>query len=324
MDEFSFIHSIQPKYYRQSSTLKGIGDDGAVFRPPADMDIVTATDTMVQNIHFRLDTMEPEHIGYRALAANLSDLAAMGSIPISYFVSIVAPESWTHKKLKSIYKGMNQLASEYSMDLLGGDTVSGDQLVLSITVIGFVERERARYRHHAKEGDIVFVTGTLGDSALGYDLLTGDKYSIEDQDYFIQRHRMPQPRVSFSRQLKELDRLCFNDISDGISSEANEIAEASQVDVHIDYESLPVHPKMKTLPKKKQAKLVLSGGEDFELIGTVSEKDWPAVLMASKITNTNVAKIGYVRNKESKKPKVCLHEKGKIRVLKKEGYNHLR
>ncbi|TCT18954.1 thiamine-phosphate kinase [Melghiribacillus thermohalophilus] len=324
MDEFSFIKSIKPRFYHHSSVQKGIGDDAAVFRPPSGMDMVTATDTMVEHVHFRLTTMEPYHLGYRVLAANLSDLAAMGSIPVFYLVSIVVPESWKDKQLRSVYNGMKEIADQYHMDLLGGDTVSGDRFVISVTVIGFVERDKSRYRRHARDGDVVFVTGTLGDSAFGLHLLTERSFSVEAQDHFINRHRMPTPRVWFSRKLKQLDRVCLNDISDGISSEANEIAEASGVDLHIDYSQLPMHPQLKKLSETNQKKFVLAGGEDFELIGTISEHNWSVVEEAARQTNTIVKKIGFVRRKVAAEGQVFLYENGKKQVLKKQGYIHLR
>ena len=162
MDEFSFINLIKQDYYTQSTLIKGVGDDGAVFRQSS-KDIVTAMDTFVEDIHFSRKTMRPFYIGYRALAANISDLAAMGASPAFYLVSIIIPKSWSEDELLQIFTGMKTLAKTFNMDLIGGDTVSGQQLSISITVIGYVQRGKARYRSSAQDGDIVFVTGTLGD-----------------------------------------------------------------------------------------------------------------------------------------------------------------
>src|SRR5690625_3253316 len=163
MDEFSFIDSIKQPYYHQSGLIKGIGDDAAVFRQRS-QDIVTAVDTFVDGVHFSRRTMLPYHIGYRALAANISDMAAMGATPSFYLVSITIPKTWESNELREIFEGMKLLAKKYQMDLIGGDTVSGGELVISITVIGYVNEKRARYRNLAKNGDTVFVTGTVGDS----------------------------------------------------------------------------------------------------------------------------------------------------------------
>src|SRR5690625_2905826 len=127
MDEFSFINSIQQHTYKQSSVLKGIGDDAAVFRQTA-KDVVTAVDTFVEDVHFSRKTMNSFHIGYRALAANISDLAAMGALPAFYLVSIVIPTTWSMREINQIFSGMKELASTYQLDLIGGDTVSGKEL----------------------------------------------------------------------------------------------------------------------------------------------------------------------------------------------------
>ncbi|WP_318036106.1 thiamine-phosphate kinase [Halobacillus salinarum] len=170
MDEFSFIQSIRPSAYHQESLIKGINDDAAVFEPK-DRQVVTSVDTMVNGVHFSKDTMEPFHMGFRALAANLSDLAAMGSKPAFYLVSIVVPDHFIQQELHELYRGMRELAEEYRIDLIGGDTVSGKELTISITVIGYVEKGKARYRSHAQPGDLVFATGTLGDSRGGLECL---------------------------------------------------------------------------------------------------------------------------------------------------------
>src|SRR5690625_7251809 len=157
----SFINLIKQSTYRQSGLIKGIGDDAAVFRHTAN-DIVSAVDVFVENIHFSRETMTPFHIGYRALAANLSDMAAMGATPTYYLVGAVVPKNWSSGELHEIFKGMRHLADKYAVDLIGGDTVSGSELTFSITVFGKVRKDKARYRSAARRGDIVFVSGTLG------------------------------------------------------------------------------------------------------------------------------------------------------------------
>ncbi|MBB6454857.1 thiamine-monophosphate kinase [Salirhabdus euzebyi] len=322
MDEFQFIDSITPFYYRQSSLLKGIGDDTAVIRPPTGFDLVTAVDTMVEDVHFSLNTMDPYHVGYRALAANISDLAAMGSSPAYYMVSLVIPNDWTPKQLEGIYKGMNELAQVYNMDLIGGDTVSGKQLVLSITVYGFVPYDKSRYRSHAKENDIVFVTGTLGDSAYGlYLLQNGENIGVE-QNYFVQRHRMPTPRVKFAQKLQTFKRVCLNDISDGIANEANEIAAASNIDLYLEYEDIPIKRQLKKLPNSTQREFILSGGEDFELIGTACKEDWENIKQIALNTDTEITAIGYTATSQGKSS-VFLSKDNKTSILNKTGYTHL-
>ncbi|WP_424475624.1 thiamine-phosphate kinase [Oceanobacillus kimchii] len=320
MDEFSFINSIKPKFYQQSSLLKGIGDDAAVFR--SSMDIVTAVDTFVEDVHFSRSTMEPYHIGYRALGANISDLAAMGASPSFYLVSIVIPKNWIQEELSQIYLGMDDLASKYHMDIIGGDTVSGKQLTISITVIGYTNTNKARCRQHAKEGDIVFVTGTLGDSQAGFHILTNENNRYIDQDFYIGRHRKPEPRVAFAQALESLERVSLNDVSDGIANEASEIAEASNVSIVLSENDIPVSRSFNQFTYEQQYQWKLSGGEDFELLGTVAKYDWDVVKKAAEQTNTQLTIIGNVIE-ENKHP-VYIEDNDVRKGLKKSGYTHLK
>lgn len=322
MDEFSFIDSIKQKVYRQSSIVKGIGDDGAVFRQTT-KDIVTALDTFVEGIHFTRETTTPDQLGYRVLAANLSDLAAMGAWPAFYLVSITIPNKWNEKELYEIYEGMNHLASRYQMDLIGGDTVSGPTFTISVTVIGFVEREKARYRNLAKLGDFVFVTGTLGDSVAGFFILQNPGEYM-NKEYFIQRHNQPTPRIEFARALGKIGRIALNDISDGLANEATEIAEASKVNMILEEDKIPKHPALKQFPTHLQTKWPLFGGEDFELIGTVSQQDWDIVKQSAKDFNISLTKIGTVTNEEKSVGQVYLQKHNKLIRLNKDGYIHVR
>ncbi len=213
---------------------------------------------------------------------------------------------------------MGTLAEDYRIDLIGGDTVSGKQLCLSITVFGYVLKNKARYRSAARPGDIVFATGTLGDARGGLECLLTDLYD----PYLVKRHRMPDPRVNFAISLAALSRVCLNDVSDGIANEANEIAESSDVVLDLNVGDIPFSPQLAKLFPDHYEEWMLSGGEDFELIGTVSEKEWPLVLEAGKRTNTSVNQIGRVIESKGK-PSVHLSKEGKRSLLTKSGYTHL-
>lgn len=321
MDEFTFIQSIKPSYHKQSTLLQGIGDDAAVFRQTTE-DIVTAVDTFVDGVHFSEKTMSPFHIGYRALAANLSDLAAMGATPAFYLVSVVIPQS-SPFDIQVLFKGMNKIASAYKMDLIGGDTVAGKELSLSITVIGYTPKGKARYRHDASDRDIVFVTGTLGDSQAGLHILNNAGHYI-NEEYYVNRHRMPSPRVEFAKGLSDLKRVALNDISDGIANEAAEIAEASKVNIILYGEKIPLSMDYHQFPKDMQRKWKYFGGEDFELLGTVGQSDWELVKKVAKQVNIPVTEIGYVQDKGRSNGQVWLKENSCIKPLDKLGYVHLR
>ncbi|WP_164670265.1 thiamine-phosphate kinase [Virgibacillus doumboii] len=323
MDEFSFINSIKQHTYKQPTIIKGVGDDAAVFRQTS-QDIVTAVDTFVEDIHFSRKTMNPFHVGYRALAANISDLAAMGSTPAFYLVSIVIPESWSDNELNQIYKGMVALAGQHRMDLIGGDTVSGKELSISVTVIGYVNKNKARYRSTAQPGDVVFVTGTLGDSQAGFHMLNNpDNYM--DEEYYYQRHRMPEPRVSFARELERLSTVTLNDISDGIANEANEICEASKVNLTIYENKLPTSTSFHQFSEELQYRWKLFGGEDFELAGTVSRHEWPNMKAVAEETKTPLSEVGYVTKAKNDEHHVFLIDRNQqMKRLEKQGYTHLK
>ncbi|TXL65611.1 thiamine-phosphate kinase [Cerasibacillus terrae] len=322
MDEFSFIDAIKPSYYKQSTLIKGIGDDAAVIRSSAN-DLVTAVDIFVEGVHFKRETMNAFHIGYRALAANLSDLAAMGADPAFYLVGIVIPKSWSDSELKEIFQGMKELADFYQMDLIGGDTVSGKQLTISITVFGYCQKEKVRFRHTAVQGDVVFVTGTLGDSCAGLHVLS-EPGEYKNQSYFIKRHRMPSPCLSFVKELQQIPRVTLNDISDGIANEAIEIAQASDVSIHLEEQKIPVSKEFSQFPKELQHKWKYFGGEDFEILGSVAKEEWPLVKMAADRTNTQVTEVGFVTSTEMDAGNVYVHKQGRKVKLDKNGYTHLK
>ncbi|PXW86394.1 thiamine-phosphate kinase [Streptohalobacillus salinus] len=321
MDEFKFIDSIKQSYYRQSSVIKGIGDDCAVIREGYH-DIITAVDTMVDEVHFSRETMSTYDIGYRVLAANISDIAAMGAWPTSYMISIVIPDEYTDEELQSIYQGMDDLARGYDMDLIGGDTVTGKQLVISVTIHGIVPKGKARYRSAMEAGDILFVTGTLGDSSAGLDLLLGRIEASDGVDYLTARHRQPTPRVHFSHQLTHLDRLALNDVSDGISSEAHELAQASNKTVYIDDEQVPINPYLKQFCLEKQTYYKYSGGEDFELIGSVAPQHMRELKNIANQQGLLLTIIGEIKDQPNTNGNVFLRKSGIITPLEKRGYTH--
>ncbi|WP_017729465.1 thiamine-phosphate kinase [Halalkalibacterium ligniniphilum] len=325
-DEFALIRQITPKATKQPSLQVGIGDDAAIYTGSDDYDEVICVDTMVEDIHFRRDTLTPFQIGYKGLAINISDLAAMGALPMYYLVSIAIPRSWTEEEIRAIYKGMHQLGHEYAMDLIGGDTVSTrDKLVLTVTAIGRVETGRKLLRSNAKADDVVFVTGTIGKSAAGLELLfergLNGSYSEKEQE-LVKAHQQPSPRVEAGRIFARSGyRLALNDVSDGVGSEANELAEASNVSICIEEDKLPFHPSLTFYSDSKKLKLALFGGEDFELIGTASIQDFRPLQKQCEDVGVQLTEIGYV---EKGKAGVSLIQHGKRIVLKKEGYNHFR
>lgn len=324
MDEFTLINHIKQSTYQRDELIKGIGDDAAVFRLMHE-DTVVAVDTFVEGVHFTKETLSPWQIGYRLLAVNLSDLAAMGATPLFYLVSLVIPDDVTDAYVVDIFTGMKSLASKYNVDLIGGDTVSGEQLSLSLTIIGSVPKAKARYRSDAVAGDIVFVTGTLGDARAGLALLLKE-VSAPNDDFFkqklIEKHQQPTPRIEFAQQLRRINRLALNDISDGIANELHEIAESSDVAIDIHDAHIPISPGLQLLSRAQQNEYKYFGGEDFELVGTVAAADFPLVQAIGEKLEIKITEIGLVSYNKERNSKVFVHQEGKIIRLKKQGYVH--
>lgn len=322
-DEFHFIDQIKPKRVFQSGLIAGIGDDAALFRATPKMEQIICMDTMVEGVHFNSHTMDPFQIGYKALAVNISDIAAMGGVPTYYLVSIAIPKDWKEADLLSIYEGMAMLADKYAMDLIGGDTVSiADTLVITVTVLGEVEEGKHFLRSHAKPGDIVFVSGSVGDSAAGLNLLlhnSKDHSFSELEKTLIRKHQYPSPRVEIGRLLSSFERVSLNDISDGLASEANEIAKASGVTLRIDDDKIPFSEAILTQSKDRALEFALYGGEDFELVGTMAPSDWDILEKKAKEHGYVLSKIGTVSDGG---PAVFLNSDGELQKLEMKGYNH--
>ncbi|MFD1738209.1 thiamine-phosphate kinase [Bacillus salitolerans] len=319
-DEFSFIKAITPKEKRREDVIVSIGDDAAIFRTEKNSDTIACTDTMVEDIHFKQETMEPFHIGFKALAANISDVAAMGGIPQYYLVSIAIPEKWSEESLMEIYKGMEHLAEKYNMDLIGGDTVSTfGPLVLNVTVIGSVENDRGIKRSSAKPGDVVFITGNIGDSAAGLHILLNEKANKNQLSPLVLKHQMPLPNVQAGQLLVKQDRVSLNDISDGAASEAIEIAEASHVDIILYKSQLPFSNDILTFGFDRALNWGLFGGEDYELIGTISQNSWEKVMAEFAKIKIKITKVGEVVEGSGK---VFLQSEKRREQLLKQGYNH--
>lgn len=324
MDEFSLIDQFKPKSYRQNKLIKGIGDDAAIIRM-GEGDTVVAIDTFVQDVHFTEKTLTPYQIGYRILAVNLSDLAAMGATPHFYLVSIVIPNDLADETVLEIFAGMKLLADQYQIDLIGGDTVSGDKLTITITIIGSVPKGKARLRSDAQPGDVVFVTGTLGDASAGLDLLLGNVAFLEKGELINKlqlKHQQPTPRVEFAIALRKLKRVALNDISDGLANELHEIAESSQVTIEIDDESIPLSEGLKMFSKDKQDEYKYFGGEDFELVGTVGKDELLRLKEIAEKASVTITEIGTVAYNKERNEKVFVRKNGVLKPLRKKGYVH--
>ncbi|MBU9713545.1 thiamine-phosphate kinase [Evansella tamaricis] len=328
-NEMKWIQSITPQKYHQPSLKVGIGDDAAIYHTEEGMETVVAVDTMVEGIHFTKKTMSMKAIGHKALAVNISDLAAMGAIPRYYLVSIAIPkEGWGKKELADIYSGMSEIGDLHRMDLIGGDTVSiKSTLVITVTAIGIVEKGRRLVRANAKPGDVVFVTGPLGLSAFGLEhLLNEGLCTMEDEKLwpYIKAHQFPVPQVKAGRLLAESNfRISLNDISDGLASETMEIAEASGVSIELQWNAIPTGTTLKEKSRDEQEKWILYGGEDFQLIGTVGKENWDELWKKFQENQLPLYAIGQINDSKGIVKVELINNAGNRDTLTKTGYDHL-
>jgi len=311
--------------------LVGPGDDGAVVRPSPGKDLVVTCDAMVEGPHFTRQTMTPHAIGWKVMAANLSDVAAMGAEPRYALVTLGMNEHWTVDELTALSAGLRELAARFGVRLIGGDTVrSPGGLMLAGTLLGEVEPGRAWLRSGAKSGDWFFVTGPLGGSAAGLHALlhpetaaAWERAGLGQRDVLVRMHRYPEPQIEAGRVMAALPvRGALNDVSDGLASEAWEIAEASGVQICLDAAAIPIARAVREFARycgQDPIQWALSGGEDFQLAGTVSPAYWDALSTAFRQKGLTVYRCGEV----SEGTGVCLRrEDGSIVPLAKSGYNH--
>lgn len=295
MNEFALIE----KYFQQPAKMDeavkvGIGDDAAVLNIPKDQQLVVCVDTIVSGTHFFYDA-PPASIAHQALAVNLSDMAAMGAKPCWFTLSLTLPNNdsaW----LKEFSEGLFALANQYQLSLIGGDTTRGKRISVTIQVLGITPPGLEILRSGAKAHDKIYVTGTLGDSGLGYLLAQGaiKISSNADQQYISNRYFYTEPRVSVGEQLRDLATSCI-DISDGLAADLSHILTASKKGAIIYTEKLPLSLALKnSLDKKMAIEMALSYGDDYELCFTVPAErqiEVEQIVNACKVPCTCIGEI---------------------------------
>lgn len=292
MGEFDLIKRYFLRKSLQNDVILSVGDDCAITSIPTGYQLAITTDTLVEGTHF-LPSISPADLAYKSVAVNLSDLAAMGATPAWMSLALTLPEikeEWLAEFSQSLFA----ILDRYGVSLIGGDTTKGS-LSITLTAQGFLPENQGLFRHQAKVGDWIFVSGFLGDSAAGLDLLLQNrKIENEFDRYFIQRHLRPTPRVELGLALRSFS-CCALDISDGLLADLEHILERSQVGAEIYLENLPISRHLCTQYEQTQAeKFALTGGEDYELCFTVSEEkreEMEQVLRSQGIKVTCIGKI---------------------------------
>jgi len=274
--EFGFIEKIASGcLLRPQNILKAIGDDAAAFTMGSDEVILLTTDMLVERVHFLRHATSGFNLGYKSLAVNLSDIAAMGGTAKEAFVSIAVPGNCSVEYLEDVYKGLKTLAREFDVNILGGDTTgSKTDLILNISVIGSVPGNEILYRDAAQPGDIVFSTGCLGDSKAGlYLILNHIAADSEELKSLFDSHILPRPYLREGRFLASHGVRAAIDVSDGLSSDLGHILKQSSVGASLYADKIPISENLRLFCGRfgfNPLEYALSGGEDYTLAGTLS------------------------------------------------------
>lgn len=286
LGEFGLIDRIRKMTSVPDPSWVGIGDDCAVIPlspetggAPAS-DLLVSTDMLVEGTHFLMEDISPRQLGWKSAAVNISDIAAMGGKPIATFLSLALPKTLPEQWMQEFMEGYNGISEKYGAALLGGDTTcSPDRICINVAVLGTCPRGKARLRSAARPGDLVCVTGTLGDSAAGLRLILGGQKGAAPR--LIDRHYTPTPRVEEGLALSCLPGVhAMMDISDGVGSDLRHILDESGVGARIDTGKLPISKELQALCSEKgwdPRELALCGGEDYELLFTMDPQETPDI-----------------------------------------------
>ena len=304
--EFDLIRALHRRHGRQSpSIVQGIGDDAAVIASRAGQWTILTTDLLTEGVHFDLRTATMADIGFRAAAANLSDIAAMGATPQYLLVSLAIPRTGVSRHVHQLYRGMMAACRPHQVELIGGDTSASDGgWFLSLTLVGAAPSRKALFRSGARIGDDLYVTGTIGDSLAGLGLLNepprATALSARRRKFLIGRHLRPTARIAEGRWLSA-NRFATSaiDLSDGLSGDLRHICEDSHVGVELNLGALPLSPACRAYAAARKldpVDLALTGGEDYELLFTVSPRQRRQLEQSAIEQGFSITCIGTIRD----------------------------
>lgn len=317
LGEFAFIETLLRPLAAGSPGALDLGDDAGLIDPPPGASLVVTKDAMVAGRHF-LDDDPADLVARKLLRVNLSDLAAMGAEPLCYLLALIRPPSIDDAWLEAFTRGLAEDQGIFGIGLLGGDTAgTPGPLTLSLTAIGHLPKGRALRRDAARAGDLIVVSGTLGDGFLGLQVLKGALAADgPDRDHLIGRYRLPEPRMALGRRLRGLAHACI-DVSDGLAADLGHILERSQVGAVIEAARVPLSTAARPLPGAREA--ALTGGDDYELLFTVpaeAEADVAALALGLDVPLTVLGRITAELGLR------VLDEAGNPLALAKPGWTH--
>ena len=328
LGEFGLIDRLSKRFKHQTKdTVLPLGDDCAVYSPSKTQ--MVTVDGLVENILFKLSVIPPELLGQKAIAVNLSDIAAMGGVPTRVLITLGISKKISTSFLDRLYRGIHKACMLYGIELSGGDTVSSpNSFFINITAIGKTTKGKLFTRKGAKKGDLIFTTGTLGDSCLGLKILSNLKLkcSSHTRKYLLSKHFNPIPRLKESQLLvrSSLKVTSMIDISDGLAQDLQHICKQSGTGAIIYEEKLPKSPAFSKVcidNKLKDLPLILNGGEDYELLFTLAPNGVKSLYRQFEKAQALVTYIGKIS--ESSDKVSLLKKNGKTEVLPQQsGFNH--
>ena len=310
LGEFGLIEHLTTQFkINNKSTITGIGDDAAILNFKGESVVVT-TDFLVEGVHFDLSYMPLKHLGYKAVVVNLSDVYAMNAMASQITVSIAVSNRFTLEAMEALYQGIQTAAKTYGVDVVGGDTTSSiSGLTISVSAIGHVKASKVVKRNGAQSNDLLVISGDIGAAYLGLQVLEREKEvfkvnpknqpELERYSYIIERQLKPEARKDIVTLLNDLkvQPTSMIDISDGLSSEVIHLCKQSEVGCDLYEEKIPLDPQVISTCEEfniDSTTIALSGGEDYELLMTISQADYPKIK-----ANPNLTVIGHMTEKAS-------------------------
>jgi thiamine-monophosphate kinase len=332
LGEFGLIEKLTSNFTTHvNTTLKGVGDDAAVISISEEEALLVSTDSLLEGVHFSLTYTPLMHLGYKAVVVNLSDIYAMNGKPEQLTISLAVSNRFPVEALEELYAGIRKACDIYKVDLVGGDTTTSlSGLVITITALGRAQKKDVVYRSGAKEHDLIVVTGDLGAAYMGLQVLEREKEvfksnpeiqpDLDGFDYLLERQLKPEARKDVIGFLKELDvkPTSMIDISDGLASELFHLAKASKLACTVYDEKIPIDAKTATTAidfNIDPVTAALNGGEDYELLFTISQADYDKIK-----GNPHMTVIGHMTDEHSGMNFV--DKNGAVVPLKAQGWNH--
>lgn len=332
LGEFGLIDRLTDGIELQhKSSVKGIGDDAAVIDQGENYGLLS-TDMLVEGVHFDLSYAPLPHLGYKAIAVNASDMAAMNGLPTQIVIALGISNRFSLEAVEALYQGMKAAAKDFKIDLVGGDTTSSNSgLIISVSVYGQVAKDRITYRKGAKANDILCATGDLGAAFIGLQVLEREKQTflanpnmqpkLDEYTYVVERQLKPIARLDIVHELKELGVIPTSmiDVSDGLASECLHLSKQSQVGFAIYEDQLPIDKMTYDTAvefKMDPVTAVMNGGEDYELLFTIDQKDHDKLEK-----HRDIHFIGHAH--ETTKGNVLVTKKGNLVPITAQGWDHL-